>query len=95
MLMSDIAAGFLARNGLVDADAAQALVARVAESGLETVRLVFADQHGVLRGKTLVAGALASAFTSGVAVPSTLLLKDTSHRTAFPVWSTSISAMSW
>lgn len=85
--MSDIAAGFLARNGLVDAHAAQALLARVSESGTETVRLVFADQHGVLRGKTLVAGALGSAFTSGVAVPSTLLLKDTSHRTAFPVWS--------
>lgn len=55
--------------------------------GIETVRIVFVDQHGILRGKTLVATALKSAFENGVKVPSTLLLKDTSHRTAFPIWS--------
>ena len=55
--------------------------------GIETVRVVFVDQHGILRGKTLVATALKSAFENGVKVPSTLLLKDTSHRTAFPIWS--------
>jgi len=83
-------AGALACMGLLDAeacDAGEALLARVAGSELETVRVLFADQHGVLRGKTLVAAALPSVFTSGIAVPSTLLLKDTSHRTAFPVWS--------
>ncbi|KAG1648163.1 Gamma-glutamylanilide synthase [Nymphon striatum] len=53
---------------------------------LETIRVLFADQHGVLRGKTIVASALASLFADGMAAPSTLLLKDTSHRTAFPVW---------
>ena len=57
------------------------------ESELETVRVLFADQHGVLRGKTIVAGALSSLFEQGIAAPSTLLLKDTSHRTVFPVWS--------
>ena len=55
--------------------------------GIETVRVVFPDQHGILRGKTLAARALASAFASGVGVPSTLLLKDTAHRTVFDVWS--------
>ena len=62
------------------------VLAQIEEAGIETVRLVFADQHGILRGKTIVAGALASAFRSGIGVPSTLLLKDTSHRTVFPVW---------
>jgi len=55
--------------------------------GIETVRVVFVDQHGILRGKTIVASAIRSAFVNGVKVPSTLLLKDTSHRTAFPIWS--------
>ncbi len=54
---------------------------------VETLRLVFTDPHGVLRGKTLTVAAVRSAFTSGVRVPSTLLLKDLSHRTVFPVWS--------
>lgn len=82
--------GGLARAGLLDAatiDAAAALVQRVAQSDLETVRVLFADQHGVLRGKTIVAGALLSVFTNGLAAPSTLMLKDTSHRTVFPIWS--------
>lgn len=87
---TQIKAGALARAGLLDSrtiEMAAALLARVAESELETVRVLFADQHGVLRGKTIVAGALPSLFTSGLAAPSTLLLKDTSHRTVFPVWS--------
>jgi glutamine synthetase len=62
------------------------VVARVKAEGLETVRVLFVDQHGVLRGKAIVAHALASAFRSGMAVTSTLLLKDTSHRTVFPIW---------
>ncbi len=66
---------------------AEALAAHVAQSDLETIRVVFPDQHGILRGKTIVASALPSVLKNGLAVPSTLLLKDTSHRTAFPVWS--------
>ena len=62
-------------------------VIRTAEqSGIETLRLVFPDQHGVLRGKTISLRAMSTAFTDGLGVPSTLLLKDTSHRTVFDVW---------
>ena len=61
-------------------------IARVEEAQLETVRFVFPDQHGILRGKTLLPSALRSAVESGITVPSTILLKDTSQRTAFPVW---------
>ena len=92
-----VASGALAQSGLLSAEScvlADDLVARVASSDLETVRILFADQHGILRGKTLVAAAFPSAFTSGIAVPSTLLLKDTSHRTVFPVWSEDIGIKS-
>jgi len=67
-----------------------AVLAEIAEKSIETVRVVFADQHGVLRGKTIVSQALAGVFASGLGVPSTLLLKDTSHRTVFPVWSAGV-----
>jgi len=50
---------------------------------LKRVRFSFADQHGVLRGKTLAASEVKSALEKGVTVTSTLLLKDTSHRTVF------------
>jgi len=62
------------------------LVAKIADGSIETVRVLFADQHGILRGKTIVSGAFQSIFTSGITVPSTLLLKDTSQRTVFEVW---------
>ena len=81
--------GLLARMGLLTKDQlAQAgdVVRRIEADGLETVRIVFADPHGVLRGKTVVSSALPAAFLAGVRVPSTVLLKDTSQRTAFPVW---------
>lgn len=66
--------------------AAEAVIQAVEEQGLETIRLSFADQHGILRGKTIVAGELKSAFRKGVNMTTTLLLKDTSHTTVFPVW---------
>src|SRR5688572_5937947 len=53
---------------------------------LKAVRFSFADQHGVLRGKTLAAGEASAALERGVTLTSTLLLKDTSHRTVFPAF---------
>jgi glutamine synthetase len=84
-----IMSGALAKYGHWDdetAKLAQSVVERVDAQNIETVRLVFADQHGILRGKTIAARMLTSAFASGIGVPSTLLLKDTSHRTVFEVW---------
>jgi glutamine synthetase len=59
----------------------------VDEVGIELVRVVFADQHGVLHGKTVTRDALPAALRSGITVPSSLLLKDTSGRSVFPVFS--------
>ena len=85
-----IRAGALARTeALSQEDVARAAetVALVEAEGIETVRMVLADPHGILRGKTITAEALTDAFASGIRAPSTLLLKDVSHRTVFPVWS--------
>ena len=55
-------------------------------SGIELVRFAWCDLHGMLRGKTLVASAAAKAMLDGMGLVSTLLLKDTSDRTAFKVF---------
>lgn len=85
-----IGGGRLASLGLLSPAAvsrAAELLDEVERTGIETIRIVFADPHGILRGKTITARALKNAFCAGIKVPSTLLLKDVSHRTVFPVWS--------
>jgi glutamine synthetase len=54
--------------------------------GLKAVRFSLADQHGILRGKTIAAAEVGRALERGVTLTSTLLLKDTSHRTVFPAF---------
>src|SRR6185436_5561196 len=66
--------------------AAAAVEREIKRRKLEVVRFAFCDQHGVLRGKTLVASEAAKAMRSGVTMTSTLLAKDTSHRTIFSVF---------
>jgi glutamine synthetase len=81
---------FVDRHGLWSAGqqhAAAAVDREIKRRKLEVVRFAFCDQHGVLRGKTLVASEAASAMRSGVTMTSTLLAKDTSHRTVFSVFS--------
>lgn len=50
---------------------------------LQSVRVSFVDQHGLLRSKTIPASGLAPVFRSGVSCVSTLLSKDTSGITVF------------
>lgn len=86
---ADVTKGTLGLRGLLSPDASEqveCLLAKIEEDSIETVRFVFADQHGVLRGKSVVAGAVFSACRQGITAPSSLVLKDTSHRTVFPVW---------
>jgi len=80
---------FARRHGLWSEEqvrAAAQVESRIEADGLSTVRFVFADQHGVLRGKTLVGAEAKRALGAGVGVTSSLLAKDTAHRTAFPVF---------
>jgi glutamine synthetase len=75
-----------ARWSGAQADAAVAADKAIKRHKLELVRFAFCDQHGILRGKTLVASEAPRAMRSGVTMTSTLLAKDTSHRTVFPVF---------
>ncbi len=56
------------------------------ELGVELVRVAFSDQFGVLRGKTVTRAALPGVLRSGITVPSSLLLKDMSGKSTFPVF---------
>ncbi|MEJ8822491.1 glutamine synthetase family protein [Variovorax humicola] len=80
---------FVERYGLwSDDQLAQAceLVRRIDAGGIDVVRFAWPDQHGLLRGKTLVASEARAALWDGVNLTSTLLAKDTSHKTVFPVF---------
>lgn len=71
-------------------EACDQALAHAIQEELEVIRISFVDQHGVLRGKTIVADGLESAFRSGISMTSTLLLKDTSHRTVFSIWQSDV-----
>jgi glutamine synthetase len=58
----------------------------VQKQGLGVIRLSAADQHGILRGKTVTAAELGTVFRSGCTFVSSLLAKDTSCRSVFPVF---------
>ncbi|HEV3499350.1 MAG TPA: glutamine synthetase family protein [Bradyrhizobium sp.] len=80
---------FVERHGLWSGEqheAASRLKRIVEEQKLEVVRLSFPDQHGILRGKTLVASEALASLESGCTITTTMFAKDTSHRTVFPVF---------
>src|SRR5579862_3756860 len=80
---------FVERHGLWTDDqtrTANAVVQAIKRHKLELVRFSFADQHGVLRGKTVVAVDAPALMRGGVTMTTTLLAKDTAHKTAFPVF---------
>src|SRR5512147_206870 len=80
---------FVSRHGCWTAEQermAEEVARRIEADGLELVRFSFADQHGVLRGKTLIASEAVRAMSDGVTMTTTLLAKDTSHKTVFPVF---------
>jgi glutamine synthetase len=68
------------------AKAAEQVERIIRKEKLEVVRFSFADQHGVLRGKTLLAAEAVQAMSAGVTMTTTLLAKDTAHRTVYPVF---------
>lgn len=78
--------GFARRCGAHDAAASERVLAAVREAGLRRVRIGWADWHGLVRGKALLPAALPGALDEGIGLVSTLLLKDTSDRTALKVF---------
>ncbi|MDA9439301.1 glutamine synthetase [Bradyrhizobium sp. CCBAU 51745] len=80
---------FIARHALwsdEQKDAAARMRRIVEERNLEVIRLAFPDQHGILRGKTIIATEAIVSLESGCSITTTMLAKDTSHRTVFPVF---------
>ena len=78
---------FVDRYGIaLDQDVAGHVLEQIAAHNIEIVRLSFADQHGILRGKTLVADEIQGVMANGCAMTTTLLAKDISHKTQFPVF---------
>ena len=86
---SPVSRSFADRHGLwtdEQARAANAVTHAINKNGLELVRFSFADQHGVLRGKTVLAKDAPALIRAGVTMTTTLLAKDTAHKTAWPVF---------
>ena len=80
---------FVERHGLWSGEqkeAANRVRRIVEEQKLETIRLGFPDQHGILRGKTLVAGEALASLEGGCTITTTMFAKDAAHRTVFPVF---------
>ncbi len=95
MVGSTGSSGSTGRNGFADRAGVNTterqhqvkdILGRINAAGLESLRLSFADQHGVLRGKTLVVSEAESAMANGCTMTSSLLAKDTSHKTVFAMW---------
>jgi glutamine synthetase len=81
---------FVERHGLwtdEQRDAAERVAKTVEERNVQVVRLAFVDQHGLMRGKTVVKDELPLVMRNGCAITTTLLAKDTAHRTIYPVFS--------
>ncbi|MEE2997134.1 MAG: glutamine synthetase family protein [Pseudomonadota bacterium] len=82
--------GFVDEFGIwSDEDRAEAkrVISLIEENQLEVIRLSYPDQHGILRGKTIMVSEVEQALRNGCAITTTLLAKDTSHTTVFPVFS--------
>ena len=80
---------FVDKHGLWNAEqrkAAKELLKEVEAHRIEALRFSFPDQHGILRGKAVATQALRQALEDGVSITTTLLAKDTSHKTVFPVF---------
>jgi glutamine synthetase len=83
------ARSFVERHGLWNDEQFEAAAKAdkcIEENGLEVVRLSFPDQHGILRGKTVMANEAPVAMRNGCSITTTLLAKDTAHKTVFPVF---------
>lgn len=68
------------------ASASETVMQSLEEGAIDRVRFAWCDLHGVTRCKTLTTPYVERALRDGVGMVSTLMLKDTSDRTAYPVF---------
>lgn len=90
-----IEAAFARRSGAhsaARAEAAARVAQRLRDGDIRRVRLAWCDLHGVTRCKTLMPQAALRALDEGIGLAGTLALKDTSDRTALPVFDAQAAA---
>lgn len=78
--------GFVERHDLWDdeqKDAAARVRAQVEEQDLQAIRISFGDQHGILRGKTVLADSFPHALRNGIDFMAAMLVFDTANGLAF------------
>lgn len=82
-------ASFAERCGVHDAArqaACEQVLEEMRERRLQRVRVAWCDTHGMLRGKTLMPDVIEEVLHDGVGMVGTLMLKDSSDRTVYPVF---------
>lgn len=58
----------------------------IRSEAIHTVRVLFTDQHGLLRGKAIAASTMATVFENGIGVPGSLLHKDLRGNHVIGLW---------
>jgi glutamine synthetase len=82
-------AGFVAEHGLFDEEqhaAVKEVTDRLDASDLKHVRVSWADQHGIARGKTLAKADFLRALRNGQDFQSATLIMDTSSNIFVPLF---------
>src|SRR5438132_13178563 len=67
-------------------DAARRIEWEVREKGLRQVRISWADQHGIARGKTLTVDGFSAALRNGKDFQSAVLIMDTTNNIIVPLF---------
>jgi glutamine synthetase len=81
--------GFISSNGAWDEsqqEAAKKLPGLIKDRGIRTIRIVYCDQHGLSRGKTIDASMFETALANGIAEAPGGLCMDTSNEPIFPMF---------
>ena len=81
--------GFIAEAGAWDeaqSERAGQLPGLISKNGITTIRVLYSDQHGLMRGKALSADNFLLALQNGVADTFSNLGKDTSNTPVFPLF---------
>jgi glutamine synthetase len=85
--------GFIEKHGLwtdQQAEGAERVKAEIEERGLTTVRISWGDQHGILRGKTLITHDFLLALRNGQDFQSFTVVADTANNPIIPIWTKGI-----
>jgi glutamine synthetase len=80
---------FVQEHGLFDSEAISIvgdIKQRISRQDISKLRLAWCDQHGLVRGKTILGEHALNALANGVGFVGTNMLKDTADRTAWPVF---------